>query len=150
VSVHKHLLPSRTVNRALTDALGYEVLKVEALSIRPGQVVKLEFDRVDSPWRQGIWVATEGRLRVGDIEASQFVIWTDTAPPQVVIECEGTDGLLRLYNVWQSGRRPGVESQSATSGMVVEDLGGGGRRYSCNDIGTNPLFQTLIFRLTLE
>lgn len=147
----KHSLPERTLSSAVTDRKGREVVKIEALKIEPGQTVTLRFEDVDSPWRQGVWVATEGLLRIDDSIDSQFVLWADTAPPEVSIMCAETDGLLRLYNVWDSGRRAGpFESQSHTSGMVVEMLEDGSRRYSCNDIATNPDFNTLIFRVALE
>jgi hypothetical protein len=93
---------------------------------------------------------TDGVLRVAGVEAPQLDIWTDTAPSAVEVECVATDGLLRFYNIWQSGRRPGVESRSATSGMLVENLGDGWRRYSCNDIALQPDFEQLIFRIVID
>jgi len=73
----------------------------------------------------------------------------DTAPPAVEIACLETDGLIRIYNIWQSGRRPGVESQSQTSGMLVDLLPDGSRRYRCNDIGFDPDFSKLVFRISI-
>jgi hypothetical protein len=95
---------------------GREVVKIEALLIAAGQSAHLVLEGSDSPWRQGVRFVTEGVLRVAGVEAPQLDIWTDTAPPSVEISCVETDGLLRFYNIWQSGRRPGVESRSATSG----------------------------------
>jgi len=143
-------LPGRVVNAALSASVSQEVIKIETLPIRQGQQVRLVFEQVNSEWRQGVFLGTDGQLRVADSASPQIVIWSDTAPPETQITCESTDGLLRFYNVWHSGRRPGMESQSATSGMIAEDLGGGVFRYSCNDIGTDPDFQKLIFRLKVE
>jgi hypothetical protein len=33
--------------------------------------------------------------------------------------------------------------------MLVEDLDDGWRRYSCNDIGVDPDFEKLIFRVSI-
>jgi len=48
--------------------------------------------------------------------------------------------------VWDSGRGLGMESQSATSGMLREDVQGG-FRYRCNAIGRDPAFDSLVFTL---
>jgi hypothetical protein len=127
-----------------------EVLKIEALPIAVGEVVHLVLEASDSLWRQGVRLLTDGVLSVAGVEAPQLDIWKDSAPPTVEISCVETDGLLRFYNIWQSGRRPGVESRSATSGMLLEDLGDGWRRYSCNDIGVDPDFKKLTFRILIR
>lgn len=146
----KRSLPGRTLSRSVVDPSGREVVKIEALAVEPGQTITLSFEQVQSPWRQGVWLATEGMLEVGDSKAAQFVLWADTAPPEVQIRCEQTDGLLRFYNVWDSGRKRGpFESQSHTSGMVVEELEDGSRRYGCNDIGLEPDFRKLVFRVSV-
>lgn len=142
--------PGRTRNDELSEAMGRDVVKIEALPIAVGQSARLVLEGSESPWRQGVRFVTDGVLRVAGVEAPQLDIWTDTAPPTVDVECVETDGLLRFYNIWQSGRRPGVESRSATSGMLVEDLGDGWRRYSCNDIGVEPNFEKLVFRVAIE
>ena len=125
------------------------MVKLDVLPISDGQLIRLTFESGASPWRQGVRVATEGTLLANDVTAPQLDLWRDTAPPAVEIACEASDGLLRIYNIWQSGRRPGVESQSHTSGMLVEDLPDGSRRYKCNDIGFNPDFSKLVFRISI-
>lgn len=82
-------------------------------------------------------------------ERPELDLWPDTAPSVVEIMCESTDGFVRIYNIWQSGRRPGVESRSHTSGMVVDLLPDGSRRYRCNDIGFDPDFSKLVFRISI-
>lgn len=57
-------------------------------------------------------------------------------------------GSMIFYNVWDSGRGLGpFESQSNTSGMIRENLPLNGYRYRCNDIGQDPKFEKLIFRV---
>jgi hypothetical protein len=84
-----------------------------------------------------------------EVSAPQLDLWSDTAPSVVEIMCESTDGLVRIYSIWQSGRRPGVESRTQTSGMVVDLLSDGSRRYRCNDIGFDPDFSKLVFRISI-
>ena len=65
--------------------------------------------------------------------------------PNDLVEVLQTDGLLRLYNVWDSGRghRP-FESQSATSGMLASD-----GTYRCSDIALDPAFDCLTFAVDI-
>jgi hypothetical protein len=142
-------LPGRTLNQELSESVGREVVKIEALPVSDGQPIRLLIESCSSTWRQGVRFVTAGLLSVNGVKAPQLDLWIDTAPPSVEILCEQTDGLVRFYNIWQSGRRPGVESRSATSGMVVEVLDDGWRRYSCNDIGFDPEFTKLVFRVRI-
>jgi hypothetical protein len=144
------LLPARCLNEEMTALRGRDVVKIEALPIAAGQHLALAFEAVASPWRQGIWLATNGSLRVLEESSPQMLIWADTAPPEVVILCEQTAGLLHFYNVWSSGRKPGHERLSRTSGMIVDRIDDTYVRYSCNDIGFDSDFNKLIFRLAIE
>lgn len=145
-------LPGRLLNSAPTEALGREVVVIETLPLQKNQRVRLSFEQVNSPWRQGVFLATDGLLRIAETASPKFVIWSDTAPPEVEISCDETTGLLTFYNVWNSRRpyRPNMESQSASSGMVAEALGDGSFRYSCNDIGSDPDFHKLVFSITVS
>jgi hypothetical protein len=147
--VGRHSLPGRLLNANLTEQVGREVVKLEAIPIVAGQRVRFEIESATSPWRQGVRFATHGVLIVNTTEGPQLDLWMDTAPAIVEMACASTDGLLRFHNIWQSGRRPGVESLSHTSGMLVDALADGSRRYSCNDIGLQPDFQKLVFRVSV-
>ena len=147
-SVTRRRLPPRVVSSVLTVPGRREVLKIDAVEACPGDRFGLQFEDSNSAWRQGVWLGTEGTLEIAGKRAPQFVLWADTAPNLVEIACVETDGLLRLYNVWNSGRKAGeFESQSHTSGMLVEHLPDGSSRYRCNDIGDEPDFTRLIFRI---
>ena len=145
----------RVINSHLSEVGHAAVVMIDVLSVMEGSVVRIVFESVDSPWRQGIWLATSGALRVNDVESEQLTLWQDTAPQVVEVEIVDTDGVLTFYNVWDSGRYPGYESQgltlgesqSATSGMVVSEVGDGRLRYGCNDIGYDPTFEKLVFTI---
>ncbi len=137
----------RAVQSASLTTPDREVWKVEALPCAEGDTIQVTFEDASQRWRQGVWLATDGLLRVQDEESSQFVLWQDTAPLGAAVHVVTTDGLLRFYNVWDSGRGRSQESQAATSGMLRESLPNG-YRYRCNDIGGDPEFTCLTFRVT--
>jgi hypothetical protein len=141
-------LPDRVTNVALRGPAGQEVVKIESVDIVAGQTITLEFEHVAPRWRQGVFLATVGTLRVGRTGSPSLVVWSDSSPKVLRIDVEETRGRLILYNVWDSGRGRRWESQSATSGMVVDQLADGSRRYSCTDIGFEPDFGRLVFRLS--
>lgn len=124
------------------------VWRIDVLPIAEGQAVSLEFLGGEGDWRQGVWLATEGELEVDGVTAPQLVLWSDTSPPVVEVKVNATDGLLRLYNVWDSGRGLGHhESQSATAGMVKRVRKDGAFVYACNDIGLDPDFTKFTFAI---
>jgi hypothetical protein len=133
----------RVLNRRLTEAFGRDVVKMEVLPIAAGQTAQVRFLETASAWRQGIWIGTEGLLEVAGARDSQLILWTDTAPSEVRVFVIETDGWLRFYNIWDSGRGLSpYESHSATSGMLVSGL-----RYACSDIAEDPEFDRLSFSL---
>jgi hypothetical protein len=78
----------------------------------------------------------------------QFEVWTDNGPPSFEAKVVRTeDGLLRLYNIWDSGRGHRRESQSETSGMLNEVRNDGTVIYRSSDIGVRPRFDKLVFRV---
>lgn len=142
-------LPDKPVtNASVAGPLGEEVLLLDVIPIEVGSEVVLTFEQVDSPWRQGVWLATDDELEVNGARSSPLVVWQDTAPPTVRVRVGKSDGMLRYYNLWDSGRGMGEhESQSATSGMLRERGPDGSRRYRCNDIGYESQFDKLVFSL---
>jgi hypothetical protein len=87
-------------------------------------------------------------LEVGEARASGMLLWVDTSPPEVEVRFEAPDGILHVYNIWESvqGRR---ESQLEGAGMLIEEFGPGSRRYRCNDGHAEPTFDHLVFSLEL-
>ena len=135
-------MPSeRVLNSRLTGPANGEVIKIEVVQVGVGDVAVVRFHGTASPWRQGVWLATEGYLEVAGQRTPQVVLWTDTAPEEVHVSIVQTDGLLRFYNVWDSRRGLwSFESQAATSGMVLD-----GGVYRCSDIAPTPTFDQLKF-----
>ena len=142
-------LPSEPVlNTGLTAQAGRSVVMFEVLPVQVADELTVTFKSTTGQWRQGLWMAVDGVLEAADLRAAQMTFWTDTAPKQFKVRViETTDGLLRLYNIWDSGRgiRP-HESQSFTSGMLKDDSGNI-IAYRCNDIGREPRFDKLVFEI---
>jgi hypothetical protein len=144
-------LPGRTLSSTVLGPDGRQAVKVESLPVAAGQRITLAFESVGPRWRQGVFLATTGRLEAAGTSSPSLVLWSDSAPVSSVVDVAETDGRLVLYNVWDSGRgRGSFESQSATSGMFVEPLPDGSLRYSCTDIGVEPDFSRIVFRVTIE
>lgn len=140
------IINERVLSSTLTNAERGDVVKIEVLPVRAGGVVVVRFLGGSSSWRQGVFLATEGLLEVEGDASSAIVLWSDASPDEVRVEVLQTDGLLRLYNVWDSGRghRP-FESQSATSGMLASD-----GTYRCSDIALDPAFDCLTFAVDIH
>ncbi|MEQ7011325.1 hypothetical protein ABN028_34680 [Actinopolymorpha sp. B17G11] len=139
-------LPSSCVNQALSTQ-DVPVWLIETVECCAGSAFQLVFESAEPRWHQGVWLGVEGQLEVAGQTSPQAVLWRDTAPPSVEIVVRSSeDGLLRLYNVWDSGRGYGRESQAATSGMLRETTTDG-LRYRCSDIRPSPTFEALVFRL---
>jgi hypothetical protein len=141
-------LPNEVVlNRELSAQLNQPVIKIEVLDVSPGDELRICFQSHADEWRQGLWLGVDGQLEVAGTRSDQMELWTDTAPKQVDVKVIDTrDGLLRLYNIWDSGRGRRRESQSATSGMLKHEVGDV-LEYRCNDIGRNPRFDRLAFEI---
>ena len=123
---------------------------IESLEITAGQRVTFSVVSVGARWRQGVFLAIAGGLRIGAAESGHWIGWTDAAPPRFDVEIVTAGGNLTFYNIWDSGRSKGRESQSHTSGMYLEVRGDGRRRYSCNDIGFDPNFTSLVFEVEVH
>jgi hypothetical protein len=143
-----------TINSDLTERIGRTVVKLEVVPIANDVDVELEFREVNSSWRQGVWIGTEGELEVNRLRSDQLTLWSDTAPRLLTLRCISTfDGLLRVYNVWDSGRGYGRESLRATSGMLKQVDEDGWRVYRCLDIEANPSiadFDRIVFALRVR
>ena len=144
-------LPGRTMSSVVMAPDGLPAVKVDSLPVAVGQRITFRFESVGLRWRQGVFLATDGRLVTGDTTSPALVLWSDSAPSVTAIEVAETVGRLVLYNVWDSGRgRDPFESQSATSGMLIESLPDGSLRYSCTDIGAEPDFGRVVFKVSIE
>lgn len=153
MSRSRRALPDRLVDAELSEKLGREVVKIEVLPLQSGQTIRLVFEQTASPLRQGVWLGVNGMLRVGEVASPQMEIWTDTAPPEARILCEASDGLVRFYNCWEIPESPTSPAMAISllgnSGMLVDELPDGWRRYSCSHSAPEADFERLVFRIRI-
>ena len=146
----------RIPNRELAEATGKDVIQLDVVPVAAGDLVEVRIGSTNSArgYPQGVWLGTEGVLHLPQVgaRANQFVLWAATAPPVVPVGVEETDGLLRVYNVWdRTGIGDGLRYNSLlrTSGMLRTDHRDGSIEYRCNDSGFDPPFDSIVFTLTV-
>jgi hypothetical protein len=138
-------LPSdRIVSNAFRDAGRSDVVKWDVFPIADGIRLRLTFESEGESGRHGVWLMADRGIEVNSVSGRSIDLWKDTAPGIVEFVPRTSDGRLHLYNIWDSGS--GRNSQSWTSGMLVEEMTAG-RRYRCNDIGLHGKFDDLIFSI---
>jgi len=134
------------------------------LRLRPhsGDRVVVTWESSDSPRVQGLGVRLRmpdlagpkgygGTLRVGAVESPAIMLWMDSAPPSVVIECvEVLNGAeLRISNRWRLA--DGREDEWLNNyGMLVESTDPRLFVLRCSDgYGQAPTFDDLVVRVEL-
>jgi hypothetical protein len=138
-------VPNQAIlSKAFLETGRGDVIKWEAFPIDEGCELVLVFEDWKRTSRHGVRLAVDGTLIVNGHAAPSVELWSDTAPNGIKIEIRNSKGVLSVYNLWDSGS--GRQSQSYTSGMLIEQLPKG-RRYRCNDIGLATAFDDLVFRI---
>jgi hypothetical protein len=115
------------------QAAGHSVQMVYRRKVRDGLTLRVRWERRIEIPVQGISVSVKGgQVRVAGVRAKDIVLWADTAPEEVTLQCEGRDvSELSLWNCWRDEREV-TQAWVGNSGMVVEQLGGGVLRFRCN------------------
>lgn len=137
----------RIENKAFAERGIHGVIQWDVVHVRDQEIINIFFESSSSGWRQGIWLCTDKGLIVNCQLCPSVELWIDTAPGKIPIECRTESGLLHVYNIWDSGGGP--DSQAWTSGMKISDSKRG-FSYGCNDVGFDPAFEKLKFRIERE
>lgn len=69
---------------------------------------------------QGLVLDADHELRVGDVEATNLVLWADTSPAELEITT-GDAGDLRMWNVWRDGDL--IQAWEGDARIDVDDEG---------------------------
>jgi hypothetical protein len=128
---------------------GQTIQMIDRLPVTDGQQLCIAFESVNSEWRQGIHLTTDGAFEVnGQTVKKVVVLWQNTAPRVVVLRIKSKKGECLIKNVWDVG--DGVmHSWHNRAAMIVEDHASF-RRYRCNDGRADDDFDDLIFTLELN
>jgi hypothetical protein len=118
----------------------------DCLIVREGQILKVKFERVNSDWRQGVCLSTDGIFEVNNLKIEKsIVLWQDSAPTEVELMVHSRNGECRVKNVWDAG--DGVmQSWHNGAAMIVEELPTC-RLYKCNEGRGDACFDDLIFSI---
>jgi hypothetical protein len=126
----------------------HDVIQWDVQKITAEQLIKLTFLSKNSPYRQGVRIAIDagkGEIEINDIKAKRIELWYDTAPQEVILKCKSSEGLLSIYNIFDTGW--GRKSQMYKSGMLIEEQGNK-IIYRCNDFGETDRFDKLVFSIS--
>lgn len=136
-------------NAALSALCGQRAIKWDVVQIATRQAIRLSFLSINSHWRQGVRLGADPGILIYGESHKGIHLWQDNSPPSVEMTIMADDGHLHVYNIWDSGRGLGHESQSHTAGMLIEQIGNI-RTFRCHDIGNAPDFSKLVFSLELR
>ena len=120
------------------------MIKWEVVPIARACRLRIVCEELDRTCKHGVWLLTDGELIVDGTSSRSINVWAGADRPAVDIDLRTPGGLLHLYNIWDFGQRR--ESQSWTSGMLIEQLPNG-RRYRCKDIGFKTKFDSSVFKI---
>lgn len=104
---------------------------------------------VDSPL-QGVSISVKkGLLKVAGTKAKDIVLWRDSAPSDVTIECSGK-GVheLLVWNCWRDDRGA-TQAWVGNAGMQLDATRANAIRVKCNSRSL-VTFEDLVFDLVLE
>ena len=125
---------------------GNVIQMVDCLEVAPGQQLRLTFECVDSEWRQGACLTTDGSFAVNNREMKDTVVlWHDTAPGEVLLKVQTRKGQCWLKNVWET--EDGLMHSWHNGAAMIVEKTENGRRYRCNDGRADDDFDDLIFRI---
>ena len=125
---------------------GNTLQMVDCLHAAAGQTFKVRFEAVNSEWRQGVHLRTDGTFEVNNqIVSKSIELWSDSAPPEVVLKVYSKKGKIQVRNVWDTGDGA-MQSWHNGAAMIVDEISGG-RRYRCNDGHPDEDFADLIFSI---
>ncbi len=128
---------------------GQTLVRADRFPVQDGEKLKIIFEHVGEDWaygwRQGICLDSDLPSKIEGFESTQFVLWSDTAPPEVIYTARTKEGAIWAYNAWDTGDGT-TEAWIGNSAMIIEELSNG-RRYRCNDAYPDDDFDDLVFRV---
>jgi hypothetical protein len=120
---------------------------VDLFPLDQARLIRIQFMRTNSEWRQGIALDVDGELVVnGHKLRKSIVLWEDTAPKIVDIGIVGSYRDVTVHNVWDSGRGT-IDAWHHGAAMIMHDIVNG-RCYRCNDGHPDDNFDDIVFCIT--
>jgi hypothetical protein len=164
------MLMDRSLMQRFLDS-GFEPIAVDDMlvhplfrtNMHPRDVVRVTWVSAVSPRVQGVTLRLRlpgvsgrrgegGVLRVSDAEAPAIILWMDTAPSAVDVECvkRRDSAELQVSNRWRLEN--GQEHEWLNNfGMIIEPLQGEAFLLRCSDgYGSSPSFDDLVVRIDMK
>jgi len=127
---------------------GRQIHMVDRLPVTKMQKIGVAFEGVNSDWRQGVHLSTDGSFDVNGQTVKKAIIqWQDTAPQETDIVVRSKSGVCLVKNVWDVG--DGVIHSWHGGGAMVISEQSDQRIYECNDGRDDDDFDDLIFSIKL-
>jgi hypothetical protein len=129
---------------------GHSVQMLFKKKARAGLTMRIRWvRRVDAPV-QGVSVSVKGgALLVAGSKVKDVVLWTDTAPDEVTLQCDGKSVReLSLWNCWRD-ERDVTHAWVGNSGMIIQERGPGAYRFRCNS-RPEVTFEDLVFDVEFD
>jgi hypothetical protein len=129
---------------------GHTVHAIYRRRAHAGLTVRIHWVKWAPGLVQGVSVSIEGgTLRIDDTTSKHMVLWTDTAPDEIVLKCEGKGAQeLSLWNCWRNDQ--GVtQAWVGNCGMLVEAVDSHVIRFRCNS-GPQVSYEDLVFDVMFE
>ena len=129
---------------------GQIVRRLVSLPITPKRPVpvNLSFMHAGKRWRQGIHVETDDMIEVLGARSPKIILWQDTAPETLTLTCSSKSGVLRVWNIWDTGNGS-VESLFNCCGIVLKSLSPRKWELRCNDGYPDDDFADLIVQIEM-
>ena len=128
----------------------------------PGDRLEVSWLSASSPRVQGLGIRLRlpgvagargfgGAMKVGEVESPAIMLWMDSAPETVVVECNevSEDAELQISNRWRLD--DGSEDEWLNNyGILIDEVAPGTYVLRCSDgYGDAPTFDDLVVRIKL-
>jgi hypothetical protein len=126
---------------------GKELKMMDRVSLPVGKTsIRVEFISTDSKWKQGVILETKGDFEInGQKLLNKIILWEHTAPKKIDIVVKSRNGMLFIYNVWET--EDGTIHYWHNGGALFVEQSNGIAIYHCNDGNPDDNFDVLIFRV---
>ena len=131
---------------AAVDYNGIKLLRIDRFPVQNREKLIITWESTSSDWKQAIRLKIDKQIIIENSKSKNIILWENTSPEEVIIECYTKDGLLYIYNGWDAGDST-IDSWLGNSAMIVENITDG-RRYRCNDGQSDDDFDDLVFHVT--
>jgi hypothetical protein len=109
--------------------------------------IRITFLNTNSEWEQGIYLKTDKTLSYDNDKVKDIRFWEAYSPEFIDVEFETKNGLLEVWNVWDTGDGV-VHAWHNGAAMIVEEIEHG-KLYHCNDGHPDDNFDDLVFKIEI-